>query len=377
MALGLGVLKAATRRLSTGLQFAVFFTFLTALITLADAWFHVAIVPQPDRYHLEMEMALAILASLAAYEAMRRAPRIVVIGALVGLSILLVQPLRISRRYARTFLITTVEITKTSEWKTANWLNTHWSGERVMVPGSTRFWLTAFTDTPQLGGGFDQGITDPEIPVAAYGLTAGAGGNWAEWSVLWLKALGVQAVGVTGPGSTEVYKDFVDPKKFEGVLDVLWRDGGDVLYQVGGKVHASLARVVPRTSLVARTPVHGGDVDPLRGYVAALDDPAMPNASMEWTSAHTARVTTEVAAGQVVSLQMAWHRGWHASIGGKPVPIGRDGLGLMTIYPHGVGAMTIDLIYDGGMEMRVAHWVCGLTGLMLLGWVGAGGIKAR
>jgi hypothetical protein len=362
---GLGLLKLATRRLSIGLQFAIFFTFLTALITLSNAWFHVAIVPQPDRYHLEMEMALAMLAALIAYEGFKRAPRMAAIGAMVVLVIALVAPLRICRRYARTFLITTIDIQKTSEWKTADWLNRNWSGERVMLPGSTMFWLTAFSDTPELGGGFAQGITDRELPVATYGLTVGAGEHWGEWSVLWLKALGVQAVGVSGPGSTEVYKDFVDPKKFEGVLEPLWRDGGDVLYRMG-KAHASLARVVPRIDLVARTPVNGADVDPLREYVAALEDPKMPEARFTWTSAHTARIVTDIGAGQVVSWQEAWHPGWHARVGGKEIPIARDALGMMTIYPHQGGALTIDLSYDGGMEMRIAHWVSGITALILL-----------
>jgi hypothetical protein len=235
-----------------------------------------------------------------------------------------------------------------------------------MLPGSSMFWLTAFSDTPEIGGGFAQGITDRELPVATYGLTAGAGEHWAEWSVLWLKALGVQAVGVSGPGSTEMYRDFVDPKKFEGVLEVLWRDGGDVLYRVG-KAHTSLARVVPRIELVARTPINGADVDPLRGYVAALEDPGMPEARFQWMSAHSARIVTDLGAGQVVSLQMAFHPGWHARAGSKELRIARDALGSMTIDPEGNGPSTIDLFYDGGAEMRVAEWVCGITAVILLG----------
>jgi hypothetical protein len=372
---GLGVLKFATRRLSIGLQFAVFFTFLTGLITLTSGWFHISIVPQPDRYHLEMEMALAILAALVGYEIFKRVPQRAAIGAILALIIVLVPPLRIGRRFAR-YLIGTIDITTTSEWKTADWLNRNWSGERVMVTGSTRFWLTAFSDTPQIGGGFDQGLTDRELPGAMYGLTAGAGGHWPEWSVLWLKALGVQAVGVPGPGSTEVYKDFVDPKKFEGVLEPLWRDGGDVLYRVG-KAHGSLARVVPRIDLVGRTPASAADVEPLRGYVGALDDPAMPEAPYTWTSEHSGRIVTDLGAGQVVSLQMAWHPGWHARMGGKNIPIARDALGMMTIYPSGGGPMTIDLFYDGGAEMKIAEWVSGITGLVLLGLVVRGGLSRR
>jgi hypothetical protein len=203
--------------------------------------------------------------------------------------------------------------------------------------------------------------------VAGYVITAGAGGNWPEWSVLWLKALGVQAVGVSGPGSTEAYKGFVDPRKFNGLLELLWRNGGDALYRVG-KAHVSLARVLPRDALVARMPANGDDVDPLRAYVAALEDPALPEARFEWTSPHTALIATDLKPGQVVSLQMAWHPGWHARAGGTAIPIARDALGLMTIYPQ-PGASVIDLSYDGGVEMRIAKWVSAITAIILLGLI--------
>jgi hypothetical protein len=374
MAAGLIVLKLALRRFSVALQFTLFFAALTCLITLSSAWYGKAIVPQPMRYHLEMEMALAMLAAVVGCEVVRRlvagggawARPTMGVAAVLGLAVLLVAPMKTVRRYARA-VITSIDITRTSEWKTAQWLNKNWSGERVMVPGGISFWLTAFSDVPEMDGGFDQGITDRELPVATYGLTAMAGPEWAEYSVLWLKSLGIQAVGVTGEGSTEVYKPVKDPKKYDGVLEVLWRDGGDVLYRVE-KARRSLARVVPRGSLVARTPINAADVDPLRPYVAALEDASMPEARFEWTSAHSGRIVTEIRDGEAVSWQEAWHAGWHATAGGKEIPIARDALGLMTIYPP-AGRSTIDLLYDGGVEMRIAHWLSGITALILFGLV--------
>lgn len=363
MACALGLLKLVMRRCSSALQFAVFFAFVTVLITLSDAWFRVAIVPQPSRYHLEMEMALAVLTAIAGYELLRGNLRKISMGLLI---LVLVLPVRSSRHYARG-LIGSIDITRTSEWKTADWLNRNWSGERVMLPGSSAYWLTAFSDTPQLNGGFAQGVTDYMVQVASYGLVTGAKEHWPEWGVLWLKAMGVQAVGVSGPGSTEVYRDFVDPKKFEGLLEPLWRDGGDVLYRVR-KARGSLAWVVPRRALVTRTPANERDVDPLRGYVAALEDASMPEARMAWTSAHSARIETELKEGQVVSLQIAFHPGWHARSGSEEIPIARDALGMMTIYPKRSGVSAIDLVYDGGFEMKVAKWICGITMFILLGW---------
>jgi hypothetical protein len=364
--LSLALLKLVSRKCSTALQFALFFAFLMCLLTLTNAWFHTPIVPQPERYHLEMEMALAMLAALAAYEILKRAPRSAGIAVMAVLALLLVQPMRIGRSYAR-WMIGGIDITQTSEWKTAGWLNRNWSGERVMLPGSTQFWLTAFSDTPELGGGFAQGVTDDEVRVIDYGLTWGVGGEWPQWSVMWLKAMGVQGVAVSGPGSTEVYKPFRDPQKFEGLLPVLWRDGADVFYQVG-KPHRSLARVVPRQSLPPRTPINAADVEPIRAYVAALDDDAMPDAPFTWTTAHTARIATNLAAGQVISWQECYHKGWHASVNGRDVPLTRDALGLMTIDAQVTGPVTVDLNYDGGLEMRLAHWLSAGTLIGLLGW---------
>jgi hypothetical protein len=351
---GLAVLKFAIRRWPGGLQFGVFFSFLTVVITLSDAWFHRPIVPQAGRYHLEMEMALTMLAGMAAYEVFRWMPRRIEMGAAILLVVMLVPVVRSVRRYARMSLMLTTDITKTSEWKTADWLHRNWQGERVMLPGSSAYWLTAFSDTPELGGGFDQGRIQDELRVADYWITRGVAEKNPETSVLWLKALGVQAVGVSG----------ADPQKFEGVLEPLWRDGGDVLYRVG-RGHLSVARVVPRSRLVGRMPVSETDVDALRGYVAALEDPGMPEARVSWTSAHAGRIETELGAGQVVSLQMAWHPGWHARVGGAAVSVEKDALGMMTISPPG-GRVAIDLVYDGGVEMRIADWVCGITVVMLI-----------
>jgi hypothetical protein len=368
-AFGLALLKVASRKLPAAFQFALFFTFLMGLVTLSAAWFDKPIVPQPDRYHLEMEMALAMLAALTGYEILKRAPRMAGVAAMVILAVALIQPLRVDRRYAR-WMIGGIDITATSEWKTADWLNKHWSGERVMVPGSTQFWLTAFSDTPEIGGGFLQGVTDFEVRVASYGITWGKGDAWPEWTVLWLKALGVQGVAVSGPQSTEVYKDFRDPQKFEGVLPVLWRDGGDVFYRVG-KPHRSLARVVPGASLPPRTPESAADVEPIRAYVAALDDERMPEAAFTWTTAHSARIVTNLSPGQVISWQECYHKGWHASVHGRDVPIARDALGLMTIDAGVAGPVTVDLNYDGGVEMRVAHWLSAGTLTVLLCWCAA------
>lgn len=361
-------LKLAIRRMAAYLQFGIFFALLTAMLPLGEAWFGVAIVPQPARYHFEMEMGLAILAGFAGFAILKDRPRWVAGVAIGALLVALVYPVKRYRNYSRNFLMRSIDITKTVEWRTAQWLNQNWSGERVMMPGSTSFWLPAFSDVPQLAGGYDQGVTNYMIRVAMYEIYSddGAGSHGAENSLLWLKALGVQAVGVSGPASTEYFKPFVHPKKFEGVLEPLWRDGDDVIYRVG-LPHGSLARVVGKADIVMRTPVSGVDVDGLRPYVTALENPEMPPALFQWTSAHSARISTNLQAGQVVTVQMSWDPGWHATTNGRALPLIRDGLGLIALDPGTVGPCEIGLSYDGGSEMRAAITVSTLAALILLG----------
>jgi hypothetical protein len=364
--IALAAIKTAVRRLKPHLQFAVLFAFLMTLVTLADAWWHIAIVPMAIRYHLEMEMVLAVLVAFFAHAMLRDRPRWIAAVSLAALLVALFVPIRMDRNYARNFLLRSVDIQSTIEWKTADWLNQHWTGQRVLVPGSSAYWLNVFSDTPELWG-FDQAVTDYTIRVAEFAIYNGdaSGHHDAEDSVLWLKALGVHAVGVSGPTSTEFWKPFRNPKKFEGVIEPLWRGGtDDVLYRVDS-APASLARVVPRSALVSRTPMHGLDVDPLRPYVAALDNLRMPRAEFRWTTAHSADISTNLESGQVLSVQMAWHKGWHAIANGRATPVRRDAIGLMVIDPEFSGPCKIEMVYDGGTEMRAARAVCLLTALLL------------
>lgn len=357
-------LSRITRNLDRGLRFAILFTVLVASVVVAWTWFGIAVTPQPIRYHLELEMALSMLVAVAAKRWLRPRPAAIAIGLLC---LALIPAVRASRRYARA-LIQPVDITQTAEWKNAQWLNRQWTGERVMMPGSTSFWLTAFSDVPQLNGGTEQGVVDYMARVAAYGIYYGvpySGGHNGEFSILWLKALGAQAVGVSGPSSGEFYKPFLDPRQFEGLLEPIYREGGDTIYRVG-VAHASLARIVPRSSLVTRTPKNGVDVEPLRPYVAALDDPAMPLAEFRWTSMHSARIAADLQSDQVISVQIAWHRGWRASANGRAVPIHQDAIGLIVLDP-GPGRHDIETIFDGGIEMRAASVFSAMAAVMLAG----------
>lgn len=359
------ILARLLRRVPRDIQFAAYFAILTALPGLAVAWGHIAIVPQPERYHLEMELALALLAGTLFNAGVRRLPRRCAVLVAAAVVLALIWPIKIYRHYARKDLMLPIQIRNTSEWRTAQWLKQHWKGGRVLLPGSTGFWLSAFSDTPELGGGFDQGVTIPVYLMAKYEIASGdaAGTHAADIALLWFKALGVQALDVTEPGGTEVFKDSRNPHEFDGILQPLWRDSGDVLYRVG--TGSSLAHVMARGDLVSRTPMNGIDVAPLRTYVAALDSPLYPRAAFGWTSLHSARIQADLPPNGVVSVQVSWSAGWHARVNGTTIPVYKDGLGFLYIVPGTTGPTSILITYDGGTEMKLARAICWATWIAL------------
>ncbi|HWZ29682.1 MAG TPA: hypothetical protein VNX18_00005 [Bryobacteraceae bacterium] len=349
---------------SLPIRFSAIFTFLVAAIVLPAYWWKVYIVPQPERYQLEMELGLAMLVVFAIKPAFDRAPRRVRTAIAVIAILLAIIPAKSDRRFAR-YLLTPINIHQTIEYKTAVWFDRNLDGRRVFASGSTQFWMNTFTDTPQLGGGFDNGIVNQAARTARYIITSGdgAGDHDAEISVLWLKALGIHAVAVGGPNTADAYRDFRNPRKFDGVLRELWRDGDDAVYLVPQR-SASLARVITRPDLVARTPINGIDVQPLRDYVGALDNPMLPEPDFHWTTNHSASIQAILAPQHVVSIQISYHQGWHARVNTVDKPVGEDGIGQIYIEPKCNGSCSIELFYDGGREMRIARGV-GVTAWIL------------
>jgi len=364
----LALLMYLLRRFNAGLllRFSVLYLVLTATITLGAGWAGVRVVAQPDRYHLEMEMALALLIPAAAWPLAQRycnAGRIrwatVCLLALVALWAAFKD-----ERHARR-MIRRIEIEQTIEYRMARWLEENLKGRRVLAPGSTGFYLPAFADVPQLGGGMDQGHINRLWPHIYYQLLSGegAGEKEGEIALMWLKAFGVDAICVSGPKSREFYKPFRNPHKFEGLLVELWREGDDVIYRVPRR-SPSLAHVIRREDLPGE-PTGGLDVAPLRPYLAALDDPSLPQAGFVWRNHHAASISAILEKEQLLSVQISYHPGWKAAVNGQQRVVRKDGLGQMLIEPRCQGRCTVEITFDGGREYKVCRLVS--LGCLLLG----------
>jgi hypothetical protein len=350
------------------LQFFALFGYLPTGIVVAWYGCGVAIIAQPSRYHVQMDLALlltVVFAGAALLDRLPRRPRSVAAATVVAL--LALQTVH-SAIYARG-LIRSVEPSQLSEYRVAKWMDEHLPGQRAFISGSGTFWYNVFTDNPQLYGGHDQHTINRFIPIVGYTIYTGenAGARDAEYSVFWLKAFGARAISVPGPESSDYYKaGFAHPFKFEGVLPALWRDRGDTIYEVPLR-SPSLAHVVPAAAIPARRPSHGLDTAPVEAYVAALDDPRYPPASFEWQGNSQARIRATVAPGQAISVQVTYERGWEAWANGRRQPVRGDAIGQTVIEPTCQGPCEISLRYTGGAEAWLTRSLS--VGAMLLAGV--------
>ena len=114
-------------------------------------WLDIYILPQPERYHLEMEMAVCFLVAIVlaeVWQAWRLRGKLIttVVVLLVG-----AYQVQQYRSYART-LVGPIDVAGTVEYQVAKWLDENLTGQRVFLSGSLRYWLNAFADNPQFGG---------------------------------------------------------------------------------------------------------------------------------------------------------------------------------------------------------------------------------
>jgi len=371
---GAAALWFLTRRWSDAFErYVVLFAYVfTAVVALAH-FARIAILPQPERYHTEMEMGICLAVVFLARRVLEQTRREVRAGAVALLLAFLCWQFVWYREFARG-QIHAIDITQTIQYKTAKWLDTHLRGQRAMVSGDVGTWFNVFTDNPQLSSGHDPFSPNWTIEIAVYTIYSGqnAGERDAWYSTEWLKAYGCQAITVPGPHSREEYHPFRNPRKFDGVLPLLWHEEDDSIYGVPQR-SSSLAHVVPAEAVVRRPPINGLDIDEVARFVEALDNPALPLADFAWQTQSRAHIAADVHPGQAVAVQVTYDPGWIATANGRPAAITRDGIGLLTLHPQCDGRCEIDLTFEGGAERRVC---LGLSLLVMFGVAATGAMRA-
>jgi hypothetical protein len=215
------------------------------------------------------------------------------------------------------------------EYRVADWVWSHLPDARVMPAGSVRFWFDTWHDLAQPGGGSEQGLLNPVVPDAEWEVAQGA--DLAP-AVLWLKALGVDAIYVAGPKSQETYKDYAHKEKFSS-LAVLYDDGQDNrIFRIPRRYPARV-RVVEAERLNALIPWNDNADHPgtLRDYVDILENGPDSAATLEREGTDAMRVRAEVKPGQALVVQESWDPAWQAWSGGRRLPVQADALGFMRV----------------------------------------------
>jgi hypothetical protein len=333
-----------------GARFGALFLYMTAYITLAAYWFGWALLPQPHRYHIEMDLAFWMALGLMCPPISRR---VMWIAAALCLPILLYQHKR-AHDLARP-----IDVRPTAEYRISTWLGQHMPGERVFAPGTDGFWMNAFSDTPLLTGGFDNGERNTFLQDVLYQIYAG---DKREVAIDWLNAFGCDAVVGDDPTSGEFYHPYAHPDRFRD-LPELWRDGAEVIYSVPGATH-SLAHAVHAADLPAvRPPAY--DTTLLKPYLGSIAGSAL---DMHWNSAGSATIRGDLSPEHLVSVQITFDEGWKASVNGQTRRLWGDRLGQVVVEPQCTGSCTIELNYVGDIWARMARW---LSPLALLAGIAA------
>lgn len=249
------------------------------------------------------------------------------------------------------------------EYQLAEWIHIHRPGMRSQVTGTVRFWWNAWFNEAQIGGGSEQGLTNPVIMPMFWKLVVG---DNPEHDKLWLQAFGVDNMVVNDKTSALPWCDFEHPEKYIGKLPVLWEEKGNWIYDIPRK-HRGLARVVEIARHdKLREPNGGDDIEALRPYVDMLESPATAHASTRWLDTRTLEVEAEIHAGEALTIQVAHDPAWHAHENGAEYKVSADPFGQMRIdVPPGRHKLTMH--FDTPFENRIGRWASLLTLLIVAG----------
>lgn len=354
-AAGLGLLWFAGRKFIADryLLWVVLCVFGYGLPVILFYRYGINAFPESRRYALEFELCLLLLI-VQAIRLLVTHRRFAVRGPayfalLVFLLWLTPSASRyLSHRYQKWQL---VEKEETSEYRVATALhNLHPTG-RVFASGGTRFRLNSWYPIPQVGGVFETGLKTRLPLIIGYQVRSDLGlaaGREAEESILMLRAFAVEYIVVHGPNSEEFYRDYKNPRKFEGVLEKVWEEKDDAIYRVTPVRYAHLVK----TGEIPTITIQYGYQKPWYPYVNALLDPARPALDFRWDNARHATVTGALPAGMHVAFAIPWDPNFRAYQNGAPVPVRANSTGLMVTDPLPAASASLELRFEPSWEER-------------------------
>jgi hypothetical protein len=111
------------------------------------------------------------------------------------------------------------------------------------------------------------------------------------------------------------------------------------------------------------------DQAPVLRYQAALENPSLPAVKAVWSRSNRATITGDLRTEHLLSVQISFHPGWRASVSAEDRPIRRDGIGFMVIEPRCNGPCEVQLVFDGGAELKIARLLHMSCVLFALAWI--------
>jgi hypothetical protein len=252
------------------------------------------------------------------------------------------------------------------EYKTTKWVHDHLPGQRVLPSGTVRFWYDAWFNNAQPDGGSMQGMLNQVLPYAIWEIEHG---DQADIAVLWLRALGTDAVIVPDKTSFEAYHDYRVPEKFRGALPVLYDDGhGTVIYKIPRT--PGIARIVDRARFDRIGKLRSGDdLVTLTNYVSVVDDPTQDPATLAWKGFDEAEVEAKTQQGQSVLVEETWDPAWHAVENGKELPVRASNTMDFMVIDAPPGEHRIQMRFLTPLENRVGQALFFVTALAMVGLV--------
>jgi len=329
------------RRLPEGGALAVGWVAVFGAIVVARQFAGIALAPQPIRYALELDAAAAIAIGVAIAWALRK-PALSERGraraaASVALAAIVIAIGAGGWLTVRERLGPDVAWRDWSERRVALWLSDHLGpGERAYLTGDHAFWADVFADVPQVRGGVDFAFSNPWWAHVTYQVNNGTD---ADISKLWMSALPVRYIVVTGPASSEIYRDYADPRKFDGQLPLVFDARGVRIYEVARVGDPRL--VIARISDLA-APTSAIDRTAISEYVNRVASGRAPG-KLEPQGLGAWRAEVEVQAGEQVVLRQAYDTGWHATVDGRAAVVRADPIGQLVVdVPPGRHVVELD-----------------------------------
>jgi hypothetical protein len=360
--LALVLLHFVLARLFPDLYYLRFVTLTAIAFLWMVLWFYwggLNTVPESRRYALEMEMFLW----LAIFEWLRLAMRAPIVplryfAVYTALAVFLSGWGQARAYWTQGFSDRhPMPRESTIEYRMAERLAALRPAGRVLASGGLQFRLNSWFDIPQVGGSFESGLDNRMSLNFAYQVRLGE--NRSDM-VRELEALGAEYVAVHGPKSREHYRDFNPPRKFDGLLEQVWREEDDAIYRVP---FTSLAHLVTAQELSLGQPY--GVLSPLDPYPAAIGDLARPKLTTTWRGASDLWVEGPIPEVLLVSVQVNHDSGWRAEQDGRPIPVERDLLGYLVLRANASPMAHIHLMYRGRAEQYI------MAALSAIVWIGS------